>query len=876
MDEIAALAARGRERLVCLGLSDLELGAPGALARALGYSDYLHGVLMRTDRETAAAVLQGATQPLKHRDIARVLDVAPTLAVGTQQVLVLVALRELTGLMTVRASLLAASALAEAVLVRALAEESEPRGGFVVFALGKLGGRELNFYSDLDLVLGRVAATDEHGEQEWDRRARRFLARLEGGFRIDLRLRPFGQSGPLVMSLPAMEAYFQNHGREWERYAWVKARSVAGARGAGREFIQRLRPFVYRRYLDYHSIDALREMKRQIAEKAGTSAQDIKRGPGGIREIEFVIQAFQLVRGGRTGALTGPSLTAALATAVRLELLSRTEGGMLAAAYYFLRRVENRLQMENLSPSHTLPEDGERCARLAASLGYQDWYEFVDKLGEHRTRVQHIFEGIFGAPVAGGVRGPLVRLWSTAREPAARELAAEAGFKDPEAVRGALALFKASRAVRLMSPRGRLALDRVMPELLRGTAMLPDSERALARLLSLLGALVRRSAYLALLAERPEARRRLIEVVGASDWIARRLAATPAALDELLDVRLTAAAGRQRLVREMAAIAQFEDADPASERLREINETQRLKLAVALLDASLASEEVELSLSLLAELSLRASLSFAARSMRKRHGGLSFELLALGYGKLGGRELGFGSDLDLVFVYRAKAAASADGLAAETYLARLAQRAITLLSQPTAAGSLYSVDTRLRPEGTAGLLLSSYAAWRRYQREAARPWERQALLRARPVAGSSALARSFHDERLRRLTQPVEVQDLASEIVSMRARVAALGPRRGKSSAALLDGEFLAAYLLLAGAARCPDAVRSTRLAVQLAKLSGCVGMPQAATLATALGELRAAFNRRVLGLVGGEEIEAGARERIAELWRAEFGDTPV
>ncbi|MGH8427461.1 MAG: bifunctional [glutamate--ammonia ligase]-adenylyl-L-tyrosine phosphorylase/[glutamate--ammonia-ligase] adenylyltransferase [Gammaproteobacteria bacterium] len=876
MDEIAALTARGRERLVRLGLSDLELGSAGALARALGYSDYLHGVLTRTDRETAAAVLQEAKQPIKRSDIARVLDVAPTLAIGTQQVLVLIALRELTGLMTVRASLLAASVLAEAVLVRALAEESESLGGFVVFALGKLGGRELNFYSDLDLVLGRVATDDEHGEQEWDRRARRFLARLEGGFRIDLRLRPFGQSGPLAMSLSAMEAYFQNHGREWERYAWVKARPVAGARGAGREFLRRLRPFVYRRYLDYHAIDALREMKRQIAEAAGASAQDIKRGPGGIREIEFVIQAFQLVRGGRTSALAGPSLAAALAAVVRLELLSRSEGETLAAAYYFLRRVENRLQVENLSPSHHLPEDGERCARLAASLGYQDWSGFVGELSGHQTRVQQIFEGIFGAPVTGSARGPLVRLWSTAREPAACELAAEAGFRNPEAVTEALAFFKASRAVRLMSARGRLALDRVMPELLREAAMFPDSEQVLVRLLRLLGAFVRRSAYLALLVERPAARRRLIEVVGASDWIARRLAATPAALDELLDARLTAAVGRQRLVREMAAIARFDDADLASERLREINETQRLKLAVALLDASLAPEEIELSLSLLAELSFRASLGFAARSMRKRHGALSFELLALGYGKLGSCELGFGSDLDLVFVYRMKAAAAADGLAAETYLARLAQRTITLLSQPTAAGSLYSVDTRLRPEGTAGLLLSSYAAWCRYQREAARPWERQALLRARPVAGSPALARSFHGERSRQLTQPVEAQDLASEIVSMRARVAALGPRRGESGAALLDGEFLAAYWLLAGAARCPSALRSTRLAVQLAELSRCAGMPQAGTLATALGELRAALSQRVLGLAGGDEIEARARERIAELWRAEFGDTSV
>src|SRR5699024_7401478 len=294
------------------------------------------------------------------------------------------------------------------------------------------------------------------------------------------------------------------------------------------------------------------------------------------------------------------------------------------------------------------------------------------------------------------------------------------------------------------------------------------------------------------------ARERLTRLVGASPWIAALLAARPVALDELLDPRAAAPAGRGALMREFAPVAAMvDDPEQASGRFREVNQVQRLKVAAALADGSLGHNEAEQALSVIAEGAVRTAIELAAARMRLRHGELDFDLLAIAYGKLGSRELGFGSDLDLVFVYDVGAAESSDGLAAEVYMARLAQRAISLLTEPTARGALYEVDTRLRPEGAAGLLISRFDAWRRYQREKAWVWERQALLRARSVAGSARLARAFHAERRHLLQQRIEPERLGREIVAMRARVAQAGRERSARARALLDGEFLAAWWLL-------------------------------------------------------------------------------
>lgn len=858
-----ALSRRGRDRLAELGLEALELGEPGALARAFGWSDFLYRMGLREGPDRARALVEQAALPLTRSRLRSALSVHTGLA--------LIAMREMTGLQSVRESLLGLSLLAEATLQRALAATGGPdAAGLIVFGLGKLGGRELNFYSDLDLVLAH-AGTSERDERRHLRIARRLLDSLEGGFRIDLRLRPFGQSGPLVMGLEAMEAYFQNHGRDWERYAWLKARAVAGSRGAGRDFLQRLHPFIFRRYLDYHAIEALREMKHQIAAEAGERADDIKQGPGGIREIEFVVQAFQLVRGGREPALAGTGLRGALAAARRLGHLEAPAADALRQAHEFLRRVENRLQMASLAPVHVLPEDRGRRAALAASLGFAEAAALETRLAGHRERVREIFDDILGARPAGGpVRGAAERLWRGEGEAAAAaELRLGSSLE-------ALANFRRSRAVRLMDRRGRQALDRVAPELISVAAAQVDPDAALLGLLSLLAALVRRSAYLALLVERSGARGRLIGLIAQSPWVTERLAATPAALDELLDERVSAPAPSPLVARQMRALPRMaRSGEEAAEQLRELNDLQRLKIAAALIEGACSPAHSERALTVLAEHSVRAALGVAHARMRERHGRLEHDLLAIGYGKLGSRELGFASDLDLVFVHAGEAQATDADFDAETFLARLAQRTLSLLSLPTLVGPLYAVDTRLRPEGAAGLLLSRFDAWQRYQRESAWLWERQALLRARPVAGSIGLARRFHEERLRLLVRPVAAASLAAEIVAMRRRVAAAGPPRTATSAAILDGEFLAAYWLLAAAPRDPAVVHPTGLDRQMAALARGGHVADAPRVAAAVAVLRAGANRRVLGLAPDVDAERRACACIEGYWNETFAVAP-
>lgn len=862
MSPAEGLAELGRSRLEEIGLAGRQLGQSGALAGALGWSDFLYRLFLRLEPPRRQELLERAEDPLTRAGLRATGSVEEGLA--------LIALRELAGLQPVRASLLALSLLAESTLQRAVhALSATAVSELVVFGLGKLGGRELNFYSDLDLVLAHPGA-GERDERRHLRAARQLLEALEGGFRIDLRLRPFGQSGPLVMGLEAMEAYFQNHGRDWERYAWLKARAVAGRRPDGRDFLARLHPFIYRRYLDYHAVEALREMKQQIAAEAGALADDIKQGPGGIREIEFVVQAFQLVRGGREPMLAGTSLRAALAAACRLGHLEPETGGTLLAAYEFLRKVENRLQMASLAPVHTLPENPARRAALAASLGFGDPAAFADELARHRAQVRAIFDDILGArPARAPVRGAAERLWRGEDVPAAAaELRLGSSLE-------ALANFQRSRAVRLMGARGRRALDRLAPELISAAAAQPDPDAALQRLLLLLAALVRRSAYLALLVERGEARTRLIGLIGRSPWVAERLAATPAALDELLDERVSAPSSPQAVARQFRSLANLvQPGEEASEQLREANELQRLKIAAALIEDAYSPAQSEAALTVLAEHSIRAAVSLARSRMEARHGRLEQDLLAIGYGKLGSRELGFASDLDLVFVHAGTVRESAAGLAAETYLARLAQRALSMLSLPTLAGPLYTVDTRLRPEGAAGLLLSRFDAWRRYQAESAWLWERQALLRARPVAGSARLARRFNAERLHLLSRPLERERLQAEIVAMRHRVAAAGPPRTPASAALLDGEFLAACWLLDAAPRDSAVIGRTDLARQMTALSAGGHVADAPRLAAALAVLRGGSNRRVLGLLPDAEAEARARAFIEARWADTFAGT--
>lgn len=849
------------------GLPDLDL--------ALGYSDFVYRVLLAASQETRYQLLEWANRPPTRTGLLSIVKESTNLSLTAERGLAAIALRELCSLASTRETLHSATFLAESVLKSAIGTAD---GDLIVFGLGKMGGYELNFYSDLDLVFGCKGDGSEREVRSTVRVARRMVESVQGTYRVDLRLRPFGSSGPLVMPLQVMEAYFQQHGREWERYAWIKARTVAGDISAGRNFLSQLRPFIFRKYLDYNVLQTLRDLKAQISQEATRSLDDIKRGPGGIREVEFLVQAFQLVRGGRANELSGSPLRSALKGIKNQKLLGSAEVEALYEAYLFLRRVENRLQLQKLAPIHYLPTDPLARIRLAQSLGYWGCDDFLADLRGHREVVSSMFEAVLTQPHTAS-RPKLERLWMEhfSREDAEKVLV-ELGFNEPEGIIERLERLRGSRSIRLMSERGRGTLDRLLPLLISESVNYGDPDEVLDRLLAFVYSLLRRSSYLALLVERPAARARLMTLAGRSPWIAKRLSAVPAALDELLDSRTTSPMRGKEL---SSAFRIATAGDPASGEtavaLRERVEIQRLKIAAAFADGSYKEREVEQALSRLAESSIRMALGMAARRLGvdRWTGGERCGVLVIAYGKLGSRELCFNSDLDLVFLFDRLPRSTESSNEPELLLARLAQRTLSFLTQPTAEGPLFRVDTRLRPEGSAGLLLSRFEAWCRYQRDQAWLWERQALLRARAVAGSPRLAKRFNQARLRLLSRPVSDTDLQSGILTMRDRVLSDGPRRDAKSRALLDGEFLAARWTLGEGYSVPRVTRAQGITGQLAALDALGLSYDGAQLANSLEVLRDVRNRSILGLPFDDSSLQAAIDNIACLWKSQFGTHP-
>ncbi|MCJ0825608.1 bifunctional [glutamate--ammonia ligase]-adenylyl-L-tyrosine phosphorylase/[glutamate--ammonia-ligase] adenylyltransferase [Luteimonas sp. 50] len=746
--------------------------------------------------------------------------------------------RDVLGLDAVDATLAGTTALAECCLqagLAALEMDFVERHGvirdadgnaqrLVVFALGKLGGGELNFSSDVDLVYGY----DDDGESDGPRplAAEQYYSRLgqqlaklldevtADGFchRVDLRLRPFGNAGRVAWSFAAMEQYFQREGRDWERYAWQKARPVAGAAAAGERFLRTLRPFVYRRYLDYGALDGLREMKAAIAAEVARKelADDIKRGPGGIREIEFLVQALQLIRGGREPALRERRLLPALSALVQAGHIEAQAGAALRDAYRFLRRLENRLQMLRDAQTHALPQDPLERTRIARSLGHDDWANLRAALDLHRG----VVAAEFGALLAprrrrGGEPAALAGYWRALPEAGDRQALAEAGFTDAAAGDSALRDLARAPALRALSDAARARLDRVLPALLDSAATSPQPDAALRRLLPLLHNILRRASYLALLDEQPAALQRLVDVLARSALLGERLAAHPLLLDELLDVRVGGPLpDREALFAACAAALVHDDTEAALLALNESRQALSFRIALATLDARQPAQDSVRQLAWLADAVVAVVLRLAQREMLAAHGSLADARFAvLGYGSLGGEELGFGSDLDLVFVYEAAAAAQSGGarpLDAARWCARLAQKIVALLGTMTAAGRLFDVDVRLRPDGAKGLLVSPLPGFADYQRERAWTWEHQALVRARCVAGDEALCAQFERVRDSVLAQPRDPARLRADVVAMRARMRAELDRSDparldlkQGAGGLVDLEFLLQYLVL-------------------------------------------------------------------------------
>jgi len=733
----------------------------------------------------------------------------------------------------------------------------------VVLALGKLGGAELNFSSDIDLVFAFAESGSSDGErpldnETWFQRAGQRLITLLGevtadgfGFRVDMRLRPFGKAGRLALSFNAMEQYFQREGRDWERYAWIKARPVAGDLDAGRQLLATLRPFVYRRYLDYTAFEGLREMKAMIEAEVQRRdlAEHLKLGPGGIREIEFVVQLLQLIRAGREPELRQSSLLPALHGLTRVGYLRALQSARLERAYRFLRRLENRLQMLRDEQVHTLPDDPSTLARLAHGLGKHDWADVQASLDGHRRRVHREFLLVFEArqrvPDAGS--DGLADYWQRIEQDSDAGMLAAAGVSAADAMHATVLAFARSPGVQALAARARSRLDRVLPALLAEAVRSRQPLVTLERLLQLVQAVLRRSSYLALLDEQPVALQRLVEVVGRSALLAERLVAHPLLLDDLLDPRAEPEApDREQIAAEIAralAAVPAGDTEAALLALVEARQSIAFRIAQAALFRRQPAAASACQLAMLADAVLARLLPLALAELSPQHGRLpgAGELAGLavvGYGSLGGEELGFASDLDLVFLFDESIDVDSDGprpLDATRYRLRAVQKLLALLSTLTAAGRLYEVDLRLRPDGAKGLLLTGLRAFADYQRERAWTWEHQALVRARVICGEPALAAAFAAIRAEVLARPRDPRQVRRDVAMMRRRMRGeLDRSRGagfdlkQGEGGLVDLEFLLQSAVLTHAAGCPDLLRHTRTPALLRALDGCALLPAA------------------------------------------------
>ncbi|HUH00143.1 MAG TPA: bifunctional [glutamate--ammonia ligase]-adenylyl-L-tyrosine phosphorylase/[glutamate--ammonia-ligase] adenylyltransferase [Gammaproteobacteria bacterium] len=718
----------------------------------------------------------------------------------------------------------------------------------LVVAMGKLGGGELNFSSDIDLVFlypesGESAGPRALSNEEFFTRAGHQLIRLlDTGtpdgfvFRVDMRLRPFGDSGSLVMNLAAFSNYLHQHGRAWERYAYVKARAVTGHRVGMGLYRDVLRPFVFRRYLDFGLFDSLRDMRGRISAEVarGELRDNIKLGRGGIREIEFIVQCLQLLRGGADPRLREPGLPAALARLGETGELPREAVEELREAWRFLRRTENRLQAWQDRQTHELPEDESGRLRLAFAMGCADWAGFGEALAGHRQRVEAWFRHqTSDGRAAGPEDGIAAALRDDGDDRATHTRLVEAGFDAPGRALAAMRSLAEASWYKRLDAVARQRLATLVPALARAAGELAAPEEALERLLRVVGVIGGRSAYFALLNENPAARARFVSLCGGSEFLASQVAVHPLLLDDLIDPRvMEAPPGRDELAAELderLAGEDPEDLEGLMDALRNFQRAAVFRVAVADLTERLPVMKISDQLTWIAEVLLEACTRIARDDAVRRHGwplcGDREEALrgchmaVIGYGKLGGLELGYGSDLDLVFVHDASGEIQrTEGPAvveAGVLFARMTRRIVHLLATPTGAGVLYEVDTRLRPSGKGGLLVTSLTAFEAYQRDAAWTWEHQALLRARAVAGEPRVRKAFEELRVRVLVEAVRRDELRGEVAAMRERMrselsagSATWFDLKQDSGGVADIEFLVQYLVLQNAARRPELLR--------------------------------------------------------------------
>ena len=759
-----------------------------------------------------------------------------------------------------------------------------------VVAMGKLGGGELNVSSDIDLVFvypddGETRGARPISNHEYFiRLSRRLIAVLNEMtadgyvFRVDMRLRPLGADGPLAVSFGMLENYFITQGREWERYAWIKARVVCGDRGA--ELAAVVRPFVFRRHLDYSAFESMRGLHQEIRREVERRdiLDDIKLGPGGIREIEFIVQLFQLVRGGHDALLRQTSIFAVLPVLAERKLLPLDVVRELTSAYVFLRNLEHRLQYLDDKQTQALPASAEDQALIAAATGHHDFTALVTELNGNRANVTRHFENIFSA--AREEVHPLAVLWDGGDPRAALAILQEAGYARPAQTLERINAFRESSRVRQMAETSHARMGQLVPRVVAAVAGLPDPDTALERMLALLESISRRESYLALLLQFPQAIERSARIASASPWAAAYLARYPILLDELLDARSlhtppvwTELHSRLRNRLDEAGA----DSEAQMNALRHFKHAQTMHLLAQDLAGELPLEKLSDHLSALADLILAEVLRIVWRGLRTRHRDEPL-FAVVAYGKLGGKELGYESDLDIIFLYDDPAPE-----AAENY-ARLAQRMNNWLTSMTAAGLLYETDLRLRPDGASGLLVSPLAAFAQYQHAHAWVWEHQALTRARAAAGDAALGRRFEAIREQVLRRPRDLRALAGEVVQMREKMLTAHPNSSgrfdlkHDRGGLIDVEFIVQFLVLGHAHRHAELIANVgNLALLL--LAGRLGLvSQDAALAAHDAYRRLRRLQHALRLQGGKFARVDGATLNAEitaiknLWDAVLG----
>ena len=796
-----------------------------------------------------------------------------------------------------------------------VAKHGEPMGyngkvqDLIVVAMGKLGAQELNLSSDIDLIF----AFDEQGESNgrkcidvqqfcilWGQKLIYLLDHITADgfvFRVDMRLRPWGDGSALAISHVALEKYLSQHGREWERYAWIKARIVTGG-GEGDELLDMTRPFVFRRYVDYTAFEAMREMKAMIEREVlrRNIEDDIKLGAGGIREVEFIVQVFQLIYGGSKLELQDRQCLVSLHHLGEVGLLDAQAVNELEDAYLFLRRVEHAIQALNDQQTQSLPTEPDLRQRMIDTLGFATWDDFLHVLNQKRSKVIYQFEHL----IKEKEPDPLIESFS--------QLERQLNDVLDEDAKNLIHEFWYGHALKKLPAKAVQRLKTFWPHLIEAILQSNKPQTALMRLMPLVESVMRRTVYLVMLIESKGALQRLVKMATVSPWICEELTHYPVLLDEFLsmDFELPKRKDLEDSLRQQLLRIEIDQVEDQMRVLRLFKKSNVLAVAASDVLAESPLMKVSDALTDIAEVSVNATLHLAYQMVAKRHGypvdaeGQRCSLdhtafVVIGYGKVGGIELGYGSDLDLVFIHYMDEQTDTDGQKAISgfeFAIRVAQKFMSLMTTQTLDGRVYEIDTRLRPSGDAGLLATSLKAFEQYQLKSAWLWEHQALVRARPIAGEKRLRIAFEELRGRILRQPRDEAYVREEVLKMRQKMKDhLGSSKEQQkdgifhlkqdAGGIVDIEFMAQYVVLAWSGTNADLAHysdNVRILEDAAK-ARCLSSDDASALIQAYLSERAESHRLALA---NQSMQVSAadwfdtREVVCKLWQRLIDPTAV